>query len=271
MKLCMKEDCMTLLRLLWGYRVRSGLGMTLVAMLMGTSFAQGPPTVVFKTIQTAVSTTPFTSNTVSTGFGPLYHKITAVIRSAPLATCTNQIMVLQAVVSMDGTTFYTPTDGDNLHSHFNGSYSGNFAVHEVIFNGLYPFVQASISQFDNTNCVVDLFYSGSLSPIAATYPYSSLATTPSTSGDSNIVSAPSNVIRGTNLIGLSLYNQTAAQTVILKCAPSGGTLATWNALPAGATVNWTNTFITCQGTTPFFAVNLANNTSVTIVATYYQF
>lgn len=156
----------------------------------------------------------------------------------------------------------------------NASGSVYVRTKEVRTTGSYPWIRATVSGFDTTNCVADGFYFGSQQSVNLGQQISGLSANPATSGNTVILpNSGAGIQGGVSLMGIVVYNVTAGQT--LKITSGATTVLQLTNMPAGFTYAWP--LIQSGGTLGAYAAfpagsdvvaNLSASTEVSITIIY---
>jgi hypothetical protein len=131
----------------------------LTCLVVGIGYAQPnpAPNVIYQHLITAGTSTGVNTN-ITNNIGQAQHTLTAIFKNNGANTCStpNPILALQA--SYDNVTYFTISLGP---TRLNPSYN-NALIYTLGSAGNYPYLRSSVILFDNTNCTIDLYYSGSV-------------------------------------------------------------------------------------------------------------
>jgi hypothetical protein len=166
---------------------------------------------VYQNLVTNTGTSPFTSTTV-TNIGQSNHQVSVTLSNAPGKTCSNFTVLGQLQYSYDTAiwlAFGAPTSG-----------SSTLAPATWYGSGAYPYVQFYIAGFDNVNCRLTAYYSGTIQGVI------SPKTTGLQQAGTIAIQPQSPIIVGgiTGVIGTAPYLTTATicnQTVSQNVAANG--------------------------------------------------
>lgn len=207
----------------------------------------------------------------ATQIGQATHITTAGIRNNGGNTCTSPLLSLSLQVSEDNVTYFIP-NGNNVDVS-PGVVSGSYvSMRQYRLNGSYPYVRASVGGFDNTNCVVDVFYFGN--KVAIPFTASNTNSTffsANTSGDHLVL----NVAVPVCIRGIILWNVTAAQTITLKYGTANAiSFGPFTSIPAGTLLNFPQvpdpgSAYFCTSVASGVTLTLGANTEVDGILYYY--
>jgi hypothetical protein len=197
-------------------------------------WAQRGDTLYQKAI-TDSTASPVISGNIRT-IGQPFHLAYAVFSDAPGQTCSslNQTGNLEApsldiVASYNNVNSVVITNNVRILNPGSGVANDRFRMLATA-SGAFPYVQVQVGAYNNTNCRVNVWYSGSIVDLDVKKPpvYSGTfdnlrwsAFNTSSSGDNDLVSALSNA--RITVYGFYLYN-TTAQTLQLKDVKSDATV-----------------------------------------------
>jgi len=140
--------------------------------------------------------------------------------------------------------------------------------------GAFPYIFIFIANFDNTNCQLSVYYTGTVYPFAAPAKGTDVevSTTYGTSGAHVAVAKFTNAIVPLNLNAAVISNSDAGQTVTLSCASGGSTSAVTLYLNTGQQVVMPFTgqdYMKCFTSTDFVVtLGASSNVGVKLQFTY---
>jgi hypothetical protein len=114
---------------------------------------------IYTQVTKNLATVPFTSPDVR-NIGQSQHVIYVIGKNAPSHTCNPAVADIVIVASYDGTNYFPLSAGTVQGLVSSGGRTG------ILFaSGLAPHIAVRVNGFDNTNCILDIFYAGSLYPV----------------------------------------------------------------------------------------------------------
>jgi hypothetical protein len=126
-------------------------------VVVGVGYAQPSPSpnVIYQHLITAGNTYPVNVN-VTNNIGQAQHILTAIFSNNGANTCSAPVPVFALQASYDNVTYFTISQGPVQLIPFNVS------IYTLSSAGNYPYIRSRVTSFDNVNCVIDLYYSGSV-------------------------------------------------------------------------------------------------------------
>lgn len=196
----------------------------LFALLVGIGSAQQRDTVYDHVLTDNQSDPALATLGASKNIGQIQHMWTVIFDDAPTKTCSN-IGEPEFLPQGAYEPTFSPFITEAAKVQVIDAGSGNIRIVTITAAGAYPYNRLQVQSYDEVNCKINVFYSGTVNPISdynqglgignSSNIYT-LLESPIVITDSNIFTIPSGG-KGISIVvyGLTLYNSGASSTVRL--------------------------------------------------------